>query len=956
MNSSSAAGGSGGGNNIKVVARFRPQNKVEIANGGQPIVQFLGEDTCQVQSSETNAPFTFDRVFDMSSQQSDIFDFSIRSTVEDVMNGYNGTVFAYGQTGAGKSYTMMGDMDDPDKKGIIPRITEQIFDSILVHGSAQIEYTVGISYLEIYMERIRDLLNPVMDNLPINEGPKGPYVKGLREIYVNTVDEVYTAMHLGQRSRVTASTNMNLESSRSHSIFLVTINQKDVNTGSQKSGMLYLVDLAGSEKVGKTGASGQTLEEAKKINKSLSALGMVINALTDGKSTHVPYRDSKLTRILQESLGGNSRTTLIINCSPSSYNDAETVSTLRFGMRAKTIRNKAKINAELSPAELKRQLKLAQNQTMTFEKYIASLDSELQLWRKGETVPKEKWVPPLSGSGGKMDSRTRPDTPSRGPSDLLRSETPSRPDSRTGERSSTPSIILEKDEREEFLRRENELQDQLTERETQVANAERSLQEVREELKSYKESAMRTTKENETLADKLNKTELELQKLSYQSKEDAITMEALKDANSELETELVSVKQQLLELKMSAKETTAALDEKDRKKKEKMAKMMAGFDLGDSAFSENEARMRDMLEQVDSLHAASMNGESVPTHVLEDLRAKLLESQTLVRQAEQSLNERADNENEERTLALEERLASVQQEYQDLLTRNLGPEDVEVVKSKLEQLYSDRRETQAELVRDLRDQLTQKSQEIEKLQKSITELQARGAANGAAGVNGTGSKTLQQQIADFDLMKKNLMRDLQNRCERVVELEISLDETREQYNNVLRSSNNRQQQKKMAFLERNLEQLTVVQRQLVDQNTSLKKEVAIAERKLIARNERILSLESLLSDSQEKLTAANHRFEAQLAAVKERLEAAKLSSRNMAPAGAGAASTVGGGFNSLMSAGARIAKPLRGGGGAAAPNSLDGANGGPTHPALSNVAGSDGGSNKRSSWFFNTGR
>ncbi|KAI1630342.1 kinesin family member 5 [Exophiala viscosa] len=936
----------GGGNNIKVVARFRPQNKVEVANGGQPIVQFSGEDTCQLQSAETNAPFTFDRVFDMSSQQADIFDFSIRSTVEDVMNGYNGTVFAYGQTGAGKSYTMMGDMDDSDKKGIIPRITEQIFDAILVHGSAQIEYTVGISYLEIYMERIRDLLNPVMDNLPINEGPKGPYVKGLREIYVNTVEEVYTAMHLGQRSRVTASTNMNLESSRSHSIFLVTINQKDVNTGSQKSGLLYLVDLAGSEKVGKTGATGQTLEEAKKINKSLSALGMVINALTDGKSSHVPYRDSKLTRILQESLGGNSRTTLIINCSPSSYNDAETVGTLRFGMRAKTIRNKAKINAVLSPAELKRLLKTAQNQAMSFEKYIASVDSELSLWRKGETVPKDKWVAPLGGSNSRSELRTRPDTPSRAASDLLRSETPSRPDSRMGDRSSTPSIILEKDEREEFLRRENELQDQLTEKETQAANAERSLQELREELKSYREGTLRTTKDNETMAEKLNKTELELQKLSYQSKEDSITMESLKDANTELETELVSVKQQLLELKMSAKETTAALDEKESKKKEKMAKMMAGFDLGDNAFSENESRMRDMLDQVESLHAASLNGGKVSADVLEDLRSKLMASRDLVRQAETSLNERTENEYEERTISLEEKLSAVQQKYEDLLTRNLSPEDVEDVKSRLEQLYADRKETQTELAHDLRDQLTHKSEEIERLQKSISDLQSRG---GGQLPNGVASKGLQQQIAEFDQMKKNLMRDLQNRCERVVELEISLDETREQYNNVLRSSNNRQQQKKMAFLERNLEQLTVVQRQLVDQNTSLKKEVAIAERKLIARNERILSLESLLSDSQDKLTAANHRFEQQLAAVKERLEAAKVSSKNMAMAGPGGP----GGFNSLMNAGARIAKPLRGGGGAQ--GNLDGANGAPALPIISSLTGSDSG-NKRSSWFFNTGR
>ena len=812
-----------------------------------------------MQSSETNAPFTFDRVFDMSCQQADIFDFSIRNTVEDIMNGYNGTVFAYGQTGAGKSYTMMGDMTDSNKKGVIPRIAEQIFDAILVNGNPQIEYTVGISYLEIYMEKLHDLLNPMEEKLSINEGPQGPYVKNLREIYATCVDDVYRLMDLGQKSRATASTNMNQESSRSHSIFLITVKQIDVNTKSQKMGMLYLVDLAGSEKVGKTGATGQTLEEAKKINKSLSALGMVINALTDGRSTHVPYRDSKLTRILQESLGGNSRTTLIINCSPSSYNDAETVSTLRFGMRAKSIKNKAKINAELSPAELKRQLQTVQRQAMTYKEYIASLDAEVQQWRRGEAVPQESWVPPLKGAGQKAETRPRSETPSRAPSDLLRSDTPSRPDSRSGDRSSTPSVILEKDERDEYLRRENELQDQLAEKELQASNAERSLQEAREELKSYKESAMRTAKENETTADKLNKAQMDLQKLSYQRQEDNIMMESLKEANSDMETDLNSVKQQLLELKMSAKETTAALDEKDRKKKEKMARMMAGFDLGDNAFSDNEGRMREMLDQVDSLYAASLNGESVPSHVLEDLRTKLLESQMLVRQAEKSLSERAEDEHEERSNLLEEKLATLQQSYEELLTKNLGPEDMGTVKGRLEQLYSDRRDTQNELMHDLRDQLTHKSQELEKLQKTMTDSQSRGVVNGTA-VNGISSKTLQQQIADFESMKKNLMRDLQNRCERVVELEISLDETREQYNNVLRSSNNRQQQKKMTFLERNLEQLTVVQRQLVDQNTSLKKEVAIAERKLLARNDRILSLESLLADSQDKLTAANHRY------------------------------------------------------------------------------------------------
>lgn len=207
---------------------------------------------------------------------------------------------------------MGSDIDDNNSKGIIPRITEQIFESILT-SPPNMEYLVKVSYMEIYMERIRDLLSPSNDNLQVHEDKlRGVYVKNLSDYYVGDAKEVYEIMRQGSLARAVSSTNMNAESSRSHSIFLISIVQKNIETGSQKTGNLYLVDLAGSEKIGKTGATGQTLEEAKKINKSLSALGMVINALTDGKSTHIPYRDSKLTRILQESLGGNSRTTLIV--------------------------------------------------------------------------------------------------------------------------------------------------------------------------------------------------------------------------------------------------------------------------------------------------------------------------------------------------------------------------------------------------------------------------------------------------------------------------------------------------------------------------------------------------------------------------------------------------------------------------------------------------------------------
>ncbi|KAK2591798.1 Kinesin heavy chain [Conoideocrella luteorostrata] len=916
-------------NSIKVVARFRPQNRIELDSGGKPIVTFSSEDSCTLDSREAQGSFTFDRVFDMECKQQDIFDFSIRPTVDDILNGYNGTVFAYGQTGAGKSYTMMGtNIDDDEGRGVIPRIVEQIFASIMTSPST-IEYTVRVSYMEIYMERIRDLLAPQNDNLPVHEEKnRGVYVKGLLEIYVSSVQEVYEVMRRGGNARAVAATNMNQESSRSHSIFVITVTQKNVETGSAKSGQLFLVDLAGSEKVGKTGASGQTLEEAKKINKSLSALGMVINALTDGKSSHVPYRDSKLTRILQESLGGNSRTTLIINCSPSSYNDAETLSTMRFGTRAKSIKNKAKVNAELSPAELKMLLKKAQGQVTNFESYISTLESEIQLWRSGESVPKEKWAQAGDVAVGvKTEAKApRPSTPSRLTAES-RSETPVATD-----RASTPSIQLEKDEREEFLRRENELQDQLAERESQASAAEKALRETKEEMVYLKEHDSKLGKENERLTTETNEFKMQLERLTFESKEAQITMDALKEANSELTTELDNVKQQLLDIKMNAKESGAAFDEKEKRKAEKMAKMMAGFDLGGDVFSDNERSISEAIQQIDKLHEISTVGDNIAPDELKDLRARLVETQGIVRQAELSMFGTSSGEvDSRRRLELEEKLESMQRQYEDLLTKNLGECEVEEVKALLETAYANRQTTQAQLIEELKGDAAQKMNENSRMKLLIEDLQQRVKTDGAAPM--TNGKTIQQQIAEFDVMKKSLMRDLQNRCERVVELEISLDETREQYNNVLRSSNNRAQQKKMAFLERNLEQLTQVQRQLVEQNSALKKEVAIAERKLIARNERIQSLESLLQDSQEKMAAANHKFEVQLASVKERLEAAKAGSTK-------GLNATGGGF-SFANAGSRIAKPLRGGGGD-----------GPALPTVQSLQ-TEGASNKRSSWFFN---
>ncbi|KAK6459500.1 P-loop containing nucleoside triphosphate hydrolase protein [Scheffersomyces xylosifermentans] len=415
-------------NNIKVICRFRPPMEWENSAHGKSIVTFPNDQSVSLQSKELATLFTFDRVFGPYSTQADIYQFSISETVDDLLNGYNGTILAYGQTGGGKSYTMMGSNKREEHMGITPRISQEIFNRI-ANGSTDIEYTVGVSYFEIHMEQIRDLIDIANNDDPnhkfsIHEDKlNGVHVKGLAQAFVSSVDDLLDILNEGLRYRTTNSTLSNSESSRSHAIVQINLSQKHSRTDVTKKSRLFLVDLAGSEKVDKTGAQGQTLEEAKKINSSLSALGNVINALTDGKSTHIPYRDSKLTRILQESLGGNSRTSLIINCSPSSVNEAETLSTLRFGTRAKNIKNVAHVNTELSTTALKQKIASLEKINDNNMSYIRQLEAELAEWRAGE---KPQFTPKQPTAVGRLSMRS-PRTPTKDFSSRLPMPTASTP-------------------------------------------------------------------------------------------------------------------------------------------------------------------------------------------------------------------------------------------------------------------------------------------------------------------------------------------------------------------------------------------------------------------------------------------------------------------------------------------------------------------------------------------------
>lgn len=347
---------------VKVVVRCRPLSVQEIADGHERIVD-LYPDTGVVTirnfkagDADSVKQYTFDAVYDCNSKQMDLYDETFRPLVDSVLLGFNGTIFAYGQTGTGKTYTMEGIPNNPECRGVIPNSFEHIFSHIARSHNQQ--YLVRASYLEIYQEEIRDLISKDQSKrLELKERPDtGVYVKDLSSFVCKSIKEIEHVMAVGNQNRSVGATNMNVHSSRSHAIFIITVEHSDLGPDGKhhiRVGKLNLVDLAGSERQAKTGTSGDRQKEAIKINLSLSALGNVISALVDGKSSHVPYRDSKLTRLLQDSLGGNAKTIMVANIGPASYNYEETLTTLRYANRAKNIRNRPRVNEDPKDALLR---------------------------------------------------------------------------------------------------------------------------------------------------------------------------------------------------------------------------------------------------------------------------------------------------------------------------------------------------------------------------------------------------------------------------------------------------------------------------------------------------------------------------------------------------------------------------------------------------------------------------
>jgi len=806
-------------NNVRVVCRFRPLNSKEIAQGEGVIFSVPDEErmTVTLNGQEYGKhSFTFDKVFDGTCTQKEVYEYAAKPVVEDIMKGYNGTIFVYGQTSSGKTHTMQGpSIDDQQLRGIIPRMNSTIFEGVQ-NADQNIEFLVKASYIEIYKEKIRDLLDNSKGNLQVREEKtKGIWVDGATEVYVSSEQDVLDVIRTGSQNRAIAETKMNSESSRSHSIFILTVNQKNLADLSNKTGKLYLVDLAGSEKVEKTGAQGNTLDEAKMINKSLSALGNVINALTDGKSSHVPYRDSKLTRVLQESLGGNSRTTLVINCSPASYNEAETLSTLRFGTRAKSIKNSAKVNAERSVGELKILLAKAEKEIARLQETITALQEEVAVYKNGG-VPVAKTVKTEDAQPGAAVVVNLPSV--------------TRLQEKIAELEETVKRLEE--EKQSATDQYESLTEELKEKETE-------LDAIKEDVNTLRQTEQTLSKENELLIVKLADITIANEKIQYENNEHMLTIETLNA------------------------QATSYKDEIDNLKK-----------------------------KMDTLANERNKAKPVVSHDWADKED--------VKRGEQGVESKIEA---------------------------VGPS------TKSEQPSEDGHRLRSELIAQ-RGEIEQLKREKELLQLSLDKLRVdyeeKGSALGAKLAEpSTGGKDLAllerelqlvkdqttAKLSEFDAVKAALLKDLENRCQKVIELEILLDEAREQYQTLLvqvKNSNSKTLQQKCIFLQRNLEQLTTVQQQLVNENNRLKLENQVYVKQLAIRNERIHGLELLLQDAQEKLQ--KHASSADPADDKRKATRTTTAGGMKQPAIAARK----GAAQLNIATGGRIAKPLRGGGGGTA--------------------------------------
>ncbi|KAK7169018.1 hypothetical protein R3I93_005113 [Phoxinus phoxinus] len=904
---------------VKVMCRFRPLNESEITRGDKYIPKFKGEDTVVISGK----PYIFDRVLPPNTSQEQVYDACAKQIVKDVLDGYNGTIFAYGQTASGKTHTMEGQLHNPQLMGIIPRISQDIFDHIYSMDE-NLEFHIKVSYFEIYLDKIRDLLDVSKTNLAVHEDKnRVPFVKGCTERFVSSPEDVMDVIDEGKSNRHVAVTNMNEHSSRSHSIFLINIKQENVETEKKLCGKLYLVDLAGSEKVSKTGAEGSVLDEAKNINKSLSALGNVISALAEGTKTHVPYRDSKMTRILQDSLGGNCRTTIVICCSPSVFNEAETKSTLMFGQRAKTIKNTVSVNMELTAEEWKKKYEKEKEKTRGLKIIIQRLENELKRWRKGESVP----VNEQHSNKEPKNSEAAPviDTSAPPPEPLPDSE-------KTRYEELINDLYQQLDDKDDEINQHSQLAENLKQ---QMVDQDELLASTRRDYEKIQEDLSRLQHENEAAKGEVKEVLQALEELAVNYDQKSHEVEERGKTNQQISEELVQKSAALngVERDLSALQELSGHHRKRSAEilslllrdlneigiviamnDHKMTEMNGGME---EEFTMGRLFISKMKSEVKSLVNRSKQLESTQTDTVRKMQAnekELASCQLLISQHQAKIKSLTDymQNMEQKKRQLEESHDSLSEELAKLHAQETMHEvsvldkekehmsrmqDAEEMKQALEQQMESHREAHQKQLSRLRDEVEEKQRILdefkdvnqalqlekkqllsdyeklkqeelkkdERLQKLVVLNEKREQVK--EDLKGL-EETVVKELQTLQNLRKLFIQDINSRIGRGMELDA--DE----------SGGSLAQKQKIIFLENNLEQLTKVHKQLVRDNADLRCELPKLEKRLRATAERVKILESALREAKESAMRDRKKYQQEVDRIKEVIQAKNQARRN----------------------------------------------------------------------------
>ncbi|TRY59285.1 hypothetical protein DNTS_016362 [Danionella cerebrum] len=846
---------------VKVMCRFRPLNESEINRGDKYIPKFKGEDTVVISGK----PYIFDRVLPPNTTQEEVYEACAKQIVKDVLEGYNGTIFAYGQTSSGKTHTMEGQLHNHQLMGIIPRIAEDIFEHIYSMDE-NLEFHIKVSYFEIYMDKIRDLLDVSKTNLAVHEDKnRVPFVKGCTERFVSSPEDVMDVIDEGKANRHVAVTNMNEHSSRSHSIFLINIKQENVDTEKKLSGKLYLVS--------KTGAEGSVLDEAKNINKSLSALGNVISALAEGTKTHVPYRDSKMTRILQDSLGGNCRTTIVICCSPSVYNEAETKSTLMFGQRAKTIKNTVSVNMELTAEEWKKKYEKEKEKTRGLKIIIQRLENELKRWRKGETVP----IDEQNSNKESKNPETAPviETLAPPPEPLSDSE-------KTQYEELINDLYQQLDDKDDEINQQSQLAENLKQ---QMVDQEELLASTRQDYEKIQGDLSRLQHENESAKEEVKEVLQALEELAvnYDQKSHEVeekgrtnqqlseelvqktgALAGLSEMNGGMEEEFTMARLFMSKMKSEVKSLVNRSKQLESTQAETVRKMQANEKELASCqllISQHQAKIRSLTDYMQNMEQKKRQLEESHDSLMEEL-AKL--------HAQEKMHEVSvlDKEKEHMSRmqdAEEMKMESHREAHQKQLSRLRDEiEDKQRILDELKDVNQALQLEQKQLRADYEKLKQEEVKKDERLQKlNLLNEKREQAKEDLKGLE----ETVVKELQTLQNLRTLFIHDINERIGRSVEMDT--DE----------SGGSLAQRQKIIFLENNLEQLTKVHKQLVRDNADLRCELPKLEKRLRATAERVKILESALREAKESAMRDRKKYQQEVDRIKEVIQAKNQARR-----------------------------------------------------------------------------